>query len=236
MKNVDVGWGPIGLNEIRSKHKKLKLNTNSITSELNSQFQILIESEYEETPIWKSLNEDVAVIDQNGNVTIVGYGVAHIIVTSGKLKGTCVIKVPEIIVPEPDPEPDPEPEPDIPTSKLDNTKIYYGTIQAPTFISYTELTEEEVVRAIEEGTLLTKPLSSIEETITVNNLGDAVVILIPSNKYTAYKDNGGGTKVIFDESASGSDVEVNGEVKLGDFYVYGEMMFLATGKLKIYVE
>jgi hypothetical protein len=60
--------------------------------------------------------------------------------------------------------------------------------------------------------------------------------LIPTNEYKAFKDNGSGAKIEFKDNASGYEVDVNGEVKIGDFYVYGEMMFLTTGKLTIYVE
>lgn len=121
-------------------------------------------------------------------------------------------------------------------SQLDESKIYYGTIQSPTFTSYSELTEQEVVRAINEGTLVAGNLAKFETLINVKTEGDAVVILVPSKNYTVYKDNGAGTKVVFDETASGASVDANGEIKLGDFYVFGEMMFVATGNLKIYVE
>ena len=121
-------------------------------------------------------------------------------------------------------------------SQLDESKIYYGIIQLPTFRSYSELTEQEVLRAINEGTLVSTEISNLETIIKVKDYGDAVVILIPSDQYKAYKDNGAGTKVIFDETVSGASVDANGEVKLGDFYVFGEIMFVATGDLKIYVE
>lgn len=121
-------------------------------------------------------------------------------------------------------------------SQLDESKIYYGTIQLPTFQSYSELTEKEVVRAINEGTMVPAELGKFEAMITVNTLGDAVVVLVPSDKYVVYKDNGVGTKIAFQETASGMEIDANGEVKLGDFYVFGEMMFVATGNLKIYVE
>lgn len=249
MKNVDVGWGPIGLNEIRREHTKLKLNTDKIVLELDQQFKLTIESDYEQIPIWKSSNENVAIVDQEGNVSVIGYGVVYITVTSGKFKGTCMISVPKPVEPEipdepitpepdptPDPEPDPDPEPEIPESKLDNTKIYYGTIQSPTFTSYSQITEDDIVKAIEKGTLVTANATSMETLINVKNYGDAVVVLIPSGIYSAFKDDGGGTKVKFNETASGQHVHANGEIKLGDFYVYGEMMFLAIGNLKIYVE
>ena len=108
MKNVHIGWGPVGMTKIMSKENtKLKLNKNSVTLELGTGFQLLIISEFEETPVWSSSNEAVAIVDQDGNVTVLGYGVAYITVTSGQLKGTCVISVPEPVIPE---EPEPEPE------------------------------------------------------------------------------------------------------------------------------
>ena len=44
MKNVDVGWGPIGLNEIRRKNTKLKLSNSYLELELNSSYKIEINS------------------------------------------------------------------------------------------------------------------------------------------------------------------------------------------------
>lgn len=227
MKNVHIGWGPVGMTKIMAKDQtKLKLSNSLITLELESSHQLVINSTYEETPIWKSSNESVVKVDQNGLVTAVGYGTAYITVTSGNLKGTCVVSIPK---------PD-EPEiPDKPTSKLDNTKIYYGTIQAPSITSFNELTEDDVVRAVESGTLLTSNLGELETDITVQNQGDLVAILIPSNNYKAGIIEINGSKHEFTETVTGLNFCTNGDVKLGDFYVFGKWMF-ATGLLKIYVE
>ena len=123
MRNVHIGWGPVGMTKIVTKDQtKLKLNVTDVSLELEESFKIQILSQYEAEPVWKSSNENVATVDQEGNVIVVGYGVAYITVTSGELKGTCVVKVPEPVIPDEPIIPD---EPDEPTSKLDNTKIYY---------------------------------------------------------------------------------------------------------------
>lgn len=94
MKNVHIGWGPVGMTKIISRQtKKLQLNKSNHTGILDSVFTLSITSEYEEVPVWQSSNEDVAKVDQNGNVTLVGEGSATITVTSGELVGKCSIEV-----------------------------------------------------------------------------------------------------------------------------------------------
>lgn len=94
MKNVHIGWGPVGMDRIKpDSQPKLKLNKNNFTGEPNSEFQLLIVSGATESPVWQSSNESVATVDQDGNVTLVGEGTAIITVTSGKLVGRCTIKV-----------------------------------------------------------------------------------------------------------------------------------------------
>lgn len=94
MKNVHIGWGPVGMTKIKTESKqKLKLNKSNYTGNLNSEFKLDIISEFQETPVWQSSNEDVAKVDQNGNIMLVGEGTAIITVTSGKLTGKCTIKV-----------------------------------------------------------------------------------------------------------------------------------------------
>lgn len=94
MKNVHIGWGPVGMTRIISRQsKKLQLNKSNHTGILDSVFTLSITSEYEEIPVWQSSNEDVAKVDQNGNVTLVGEGSATITVTSGELVGKCSIEV-----------------------------------------------------------------------------------------------------------------------------------------------
>lgn len=64
MKNVHIGWGPVGMTKIVTKKStKLKLNKTSITLELGAGFQLSIISEFEETPVWKSSNEAVVIVD-----------------------------------------------------------------------------------------------------------------------------------------------------------------------------
>ncbi len=94
MKNVYVGWGPVGLTKIKQgQAKKLQLDKSNYTGTLNSSFKLSINSEYVEVPVWQSSNELVAIVDQEGNVTLVGEGTAVITVTSGELVGKCSIKV-----------------------------------------------------------------------------------------------------------------------------------------------
>ena len=129
MKNVHIGWGPVGMTKIMSKENtKLKLNKTFVTLDLEGSIQLTIVSEYEETPVWSSSNESVAIVDQEGNITVMGYGTAYITVASGNLKGTCVISVPKPEEPEEPVQPDEPIIPDEPTNKLDNTKIYFGYI------------------------------------------------------------------------------------------------------------
>lgn len=227
MKNVHIGWGPVGMTRISSKENtKLKLSVTSITLDIGSEYQLIIKSEYEETPIWESSNENVIKVDENGLVTVVGYGNAYITVTSGTLKGTCKVSIPKPAIPE-----EPE-EPEVPTSKLDNTKIYYGTIQSPTFMSFNDMTEDDVISST---TINTMSISPSEKEITVYNEGDVVVVLVPSNKYTSGTIEIDGSKVPFKDNVTGTNFHSNGDVKLGDFYVFGQWM-LATGLLTVYVE
>ena len=228
MKNVHVGWGPVGMTKILLRENtKLKLSDTLITLELNQTYQLIINSEYEEIPVWKSSNENVVKVDQNGLITTVGYGTAYITVVSGKLKGTCVVAVPEPIIPD---EPD---EPDEPTSKLDSTKIYYGTIKSPDFMKYSDITEEDIVSAVQAGSLITAPIEELHTRINIETPGDAVVILIPTTKLKAVKQ---ANKKPFQETLQNYEgTGANGNVKLGDFYVYGEILIVA-GNLEVHVE
>ena len=319
MKNVHIGWGPVGMTKISSNKKnKLKLNANKVSLELGDVFKIIILSDYEELPQWSSSNEKVAKVDQEGNVTVVDYGVAYIIVTSGELKGTCIVTVSKPDLPdEPDEPivPDTVPvtgvilnrtslelvlgesakliatvlptnatnkaiiwkssneaiakvnnglvtsisegvttisaitkdgnfaamcevyvsDPSTPIDKLDSTKIYYGTIQAPLITSFSELSVEDVVRAVESGTLQNTDLDVLETEITVQNQGDLAVILIPSEEYVAGIVEINGSKHEFDETVTGLNFCANGEIKLGNFQIFGKWMF-SPGLLKIYVE
>ena len=225
IKNVYVGWGPVGMTKIAAgQSKKLKLNKLHFTGEVDSTFQLVISSQYEEAPVWQSEDESVAIVDQNGNVQIVGYGKTRIIVRSGDLVGVCVIN---------SPAPAPEPEPELPVSLLDKTKIYYGTIQSPNFMSYSEITEQDIKNAIDAGTMFSQPLAQMEAPIVIKSLGDAIVILVPDSQYVAKIKEPGGTLSPFKEEQY--EVHANGEVLLGNFHVYGEMAFMATGTLTVYV-
>jgi hypothetical protein len=128
MNNVHVGWGPVGLTTILSnKQTKLRLNKSSVSLEKGGSFKIEVLSNYVDSLIWESSNPDVAIVDDEGNVTVVGWGTAKITVTSGELKGSCTITVKEPVV-NPPVEPDEPVVPEEPENKLDTTKMYYGYI------------------------------------------------------------------------------------------------------------
>lgn len=94
MKNVHIGWGPVGMSKIGGPSRpKLQLNKINYTGEIGSGFKLEIISKYEEPPVWQSSNENVAIVDQDGSITLVNEGTAVITVTSGKLTGRCTIKV-----------------------------------------------------------------------------------------------------------------------------------------------
>lgn len=94
MRNVHIGWGPVGMTKIKTQSKpKLQLNKVNYTGKLDSEFKLDIISDYEVAPVWQSSNEDIVKVDQDGNITLVGEGTAVITVTSGKLVGRCSIKV-----------------------------------------------------------------------------------------------------------------------------------------------
>lgn len=64
MKNVHIGWGPVGMSKIGGPSKpKLQLNKINYTGEIGSGFKLEIISKYEEPPVWQSSNENVAVVD-----------------------------------------------------------------------------------------------------------------------------------------------------------------------------
>ena len=231
MRNVHIGWGPVGMTKIIAKRQpKLKLNVNNIQLEVEETFKIEIISEYTEVPVWSSSNENVAIVNQEGVVTVVGAGVAYITVTSGESKGTCVIRVQgasdEPIIPD---------DPDEPTSKLDDTKIYYGTIQSPQFMKFSELTEDDVVNAVKSGSLKINDLKIFETEITVANQGDVVLILIPTKVYSSGIIEIDGSKHGYVDSVTGTNFHSNGEVRIRDFYIFRQWM-LVPGLLKIYVE
>ena len=213
MKNVHIGWGPVGMTKIVANDlTKLKLNANNISLEMDSTFKLSIISEYTETPVYKSSNENVVTIDQEGNITVVGYGIAYITVTSGELKGTCVIKVAKPIIPD-------EPVvPDEPTNKLDKTKLYFGYIPNSdgAIESYSAITEDMLYEAFENGLLQEKVYEPSEFDVVVPE-NALLIVLLPGQVYTA-KKNVLGTILQFENNYG---VFAN-NLKVGDFYLYGE--------------
>lgn len=217
MKNVYVGWGPVGMTKIAAgQSKKLKLNQSKVTEGLDSEFQLSIISDFEGTPVWQSSNVEVAEVDQEGNVRIVGYGTAIITVTVGDLKGVCVINSPA-----------PKPEPEPPTSILDTTKIYYGVINPDLeiFTGYSCITEQDLANAFEEGLLSEIALQSYNKLEIPAKGLQAIVILIPENKsHVAFKNEFDEQKLFDETNVEGMNLESNGEVTVGGFKIYGELI------------
>ena len=174
--------------------------------------------------MWTSSNEQVAVVDQNGNVTVVGYGRAIITVALGDIKGSCVIVATEPVEEEPTPE-----------TKLDNTKIYYGIVKNPNLASYSELTEDDITTSVEMGIINTSDLKEFEGGITITEPGDLVAILIPSSKFSAKIKEIDGSEHGFVDAVTGTNFHANGEIKLGDFYIFG-VWSLTPGLLTIHVQ
>jgi hypothetical protein len=155
MNNVHVGWGPVGLTTILSnKQTKLRLNKSSVSLEKGGSFKIEVLSNYVDSLIWESSNPDVAIVDDEGNVTVVGWGTAKITVTSGELKGSCTITVKEPVV-NPPVEPDEPVVPEEPENKLDTTKMYYGIIPDTdqSILSFSDITEDIIYNAYKQGLL-----------------------------------------------------------------------------------
>lgn len=222
MKNVHIGWGPVGMTKIITKKStKLKLNASNISLEMGATFKLSILSDYTETPVYKSSDENVITVDQEGNVSVIGYGTAYITVTSGELKGTCVIKVakpeePDVpVIPD---EPDEPVVPEEPTNKLDNTKLYFGYIPNSDGLieSYESITEDMLYEAFTKGLLQERVCEPSEFDVIVPENGLAIVLL-PNQMYTARK-NALGTILPFDNNYG---VYAN-NLKVGNFYLYGE--------------
>lgn len=179
MRNVYIGWSPVGMTKIVTKKStKLKLNANNISLEMGATFKLSILSEYTETPVYKSSNENVVTVDQEGNVLVVGYGIAYITVISGELKGTCVIKVAKPEEPDVPIIPDEPDEPIIPEDKLDNTKMYYGYMPIPeTWDGLHSITEAELYEAFKQGQLVEADYVSSEIKVLVPEYATSIVLL-----------------------------------------------------------
>ena len=98
MKNVHVGWAPVGLTDIGNQSQpKLILNVTRINGEINHEYSINIVSSVDGEPTWTSSNTSVATVE-NGVVKVVGYGQATITVEVGGIKGTCTVVVKEPVI------------------------------------------------------------------------------------------------------------------------------------------
>lgn len=94
MKNVHVGWGPVGMTPIKTHDGRyIRLNKNKITGISGETFILEVRTNIEGVPVWQSSNEDVATIDQSGVVFLKKEGTAIIEVLIGNLKATCRIDV-----------------------------------------------------------------------------------------------------------------------------------------------
>ena len=62
MKNVHVGWGPVGLTLIKDR-AYIRLNYFKLSGVEGSSKTIQILSKHDETPIWQSKNEEIATVD-----------------------------------------------------------------------------------------------------------------------------------------------------------------------------
>ena len=234
MRNVHIGWGPVGMTKIITKKStKLKLNANNISLEMGATFKLSILSEYTETPVYASSNENVIIVDQEGNVSVVGYGTAYITVTSGELKGTCIIKVskseePDVpVVPE---EPD---EPIIPEDKLDNTKMYYGYMPIPeTWDGLHSITEAELYEAFKQGQLVEADYVSSEIKVIVPEFATSIVLL-PNQIYSAKKNQLGN---IFPFTCDAIPEFAANGLKIGNFYLFGEMNISTEVELTIVID
>lgn len=226
MKNVHIGWGPVGMTKIQSD-TKLKLNTNSLSLEEGGSYKLVILSDYEETPVWSSSNTKVATVDDEGNVTVVGFGTTIITVKSGKLQGRCtiIVQAPPVI------EPDEPIIPDEPINKLDNAKIYHGYIpnSEGTIESYSAITEHMLSEAFEKGQLQERICEPCEFKVIIPETALAIVLL-PNQQYTA-KKNQLGNIIEFDNEY----MDANG-LKVGDFYLYGEWNLSTEVEITVKVE
>lgn len=209
----------IHVTEVTLDQSSLTLNVGE-TAQLIA--TILPESADNKKVIWRSSNSTIVSVSSKGIVTAKNSGNATIEVISedGGYKASCTINVIEKIT-------------------LDESKIYYGSIPlsnlSESFDSFNDLTEQDIINITQSGILNTTNVSPFEATLNIGDNGELVTILIPTDKYKAYKDNGFGTKKVFDEVSTGLNVEANGDIKLGNFYIYGEL-YISSGKLKIYVE
>ena len=234
MRNVHIGWGPVGMTKIVTKKStKLNLNANNISLEMGDTFKLSILSEYTETPVYKSSNENVITVDQEGNVSVVGYGTAYITVTSGELKGTCIIKVSKPEEPDAPVIPDEPDEPIIPEDKLDNTKMYYGYMPIPeTWDGLHSITEAELYEAFKQGQLVEADYVSSEIKVIVPEFATSIVLL-PNQIYSAKKNQLGN---IFPFTCDAIPEFAANGLKIGSFYLFGEMNISTEVELTIVID
>ena len=111
-------------------------------------------------------------------------------------------------------------------SIIDETKIYYGTItpNLETFTGYSDFTEQDLINAINNGTLKAVQAQEQENLTAQLTEFQALVVLIPTNsKLKAFKSELG-KELPFAEKNTGANLHSNGEIIVGDFKVYGELV------------
>ena len=180
-----------------------------------------------------SSNENVITVDQEGNVLVVGYGIAYITVISGELKGTCVIKVAKPEEPDVPVIPDEPDEPIIPEDKLDNTKMYYGYMPIPeTWDGLHSITEAELYEAFKQGQLVEADYVSSEIKVLVPEYATSIVLL-PNQIYSAKKNQLGN---IFPFTCDDIPEFAANGLKIGSFYLFGEMNISTEVELTIVID
>jgi hypothetical protein len=111
-------------------------------------------------------------------------------------------------------------------SIIDETKIYYGTItpNLETFTGYSDFTEQDLIKAINNGTMLSIDNNAQQNLVVALTEFQALTIFIPkSSSLKAFKSELG-NEFIFNESNTGFNFHSNGEVTVGNFKVFGELI------------
>ncbi len=118
---------------------------------------------------WKSSNTKVATVDQNGMVSAIGGGIAHITFIAGYKSASCMIEIPKNDTPV-DPD-DPTPEPPQPgefTIRLTETSIEMGYGETHQLTAVTSEEAEVTWSVTEGGNIVTVDNSGLVSTGTVS--------------------------------------------------------------------
>jgi hypothetical protein len=149
------------------------------------------------------------------------------------LKGTCIIKVTKPEEPDVPVIPDEPDEPIIPEDKLDNTKMYYGYMIIPeTWDGLHSITEAELYEAFKQGQLVEADYVSSEIKVLVPEFATSIVLL-PNQIYSAKKNQLGN---IFPFTCDAIPEFAANGLKIGNFYLFGEMNISTEVELTIVVD